>query len=45
MNCAEKLLEPTIFFDLYTQSPYISGSESLWGKRDLSSIWNLDIKP
>ena len=22
MNCAEKLLEPTIFFNLYTKSPY-----------------------
>ena len=21
MNCAEKLLEPTIFFNLYTKSP------------------------
>ena len=22
MNCAEKLLEPTIFFNLFTKSPY-----------------------
>ena len=22
MNCAEKLLEPTIFFNFYTTSPY-----------------------
>ena len=22
MNCAEKLSEPTIFFNLYTKSPY-----------------------
>ena len=22
MNCAEKLKEPTIFFNLYTKSPY-----------------------
>ena len=22
MNCAEKLLEPTIFFNLYTKSPF-----------------------
>ena len=26
MNCAEKLLEPTIFFNLYTKSPQNSGS-------------------
>ena len=24
MNCAEKLLEPTIFFNLFTKSPYNS---------------------
>ena len=30
MNCAEKLLEPTIFFNLYTKSPQNSGSESPW---------------
>ena len=41
MNCAEKLLEPTIFFNLYTKSP---GSESPWRKRDLSPTWNLEIK-
>ena len=40
MNCAEILLEPTIFFNLYTKS----GSESPWRKRDLSPTWNLDIK-
>ena len=43
MNCAEKkILEPTIFFNLYTKSPYNSGSESPWRKRDLSPTWNLD---
>ena len=44
MNCAEKLLEPTIFFNLYTKLPYNSGLESPWCKRDLSPTWNLDIK-
>ena len=44
MNCAEKLLESTIFFNLYTKSPYKSGSESPWPKRDLSPTWNLEIK-
>ena len=44
MNCAEKLLEPTIFFNLYTKSPWKSGSESSWRKRDLSPTWNLEIK-
>ena len=39
MNCAEKLLEPTIFFNLYTNSPQIIDSE-----RELSPSWNLDIK-
>ena len=39
MNCAEKQLEPTIFFNLYTKSPYNSGSESPWRKRDLNPIW------
>ena len=39
MNCAEKLLEPTFFFNLYTKSPYNSGSESPWRKRDLNPIW------
>ena len=29
MNCAEKLLEPTIFFNLYTKSPYKSGSGTI----------------
>ena len=36
MNRAEKPLEPTIFFNLYTKSPLKSGSESPWRKRDLS---------
>ena len=27
MNCAEILLEPTIYFNLYTKSPYNSGSQ------------------
>ena len=44
MNCAEKLLEPTIFFNLYTKSLLKSGSESPWRKRDLSQTWNLEIK-
>ena len=44
MNCAEKLLEPAIFFNLYTKSPYNSGSQSPLRKRDLSQIWNIDIK-
>ena len=44
MNCAEKILEPTIFFNLYSKSPYNLGSESAWRKRDLSPTWNLDIK-
>ena len=44
MNCAEKLLELTIFFNLYTKSPSNSGSENPWRKRDLSPTWNLDIK-
>ena len=44
MNCAEKLLEPTVFFNLYTKSPLKSGSKSPWRKRDLSPTWNLEIK-
>ena len=46
MNCAEKLLDflEAIFLNLCTKSPYNSGSESPWPKRDLSPIWNLDIK-
>ena len=32
----EKLLELAISFDLYTNSPQNSGSESPWRKRDLS---------
>ena len=44
MNCAGKLLEPTIFFNLYIKSQSNSGSESPWRKRDLSPTWNLDIK-
>ena len=44
MNCAEKLLEPTIFFKLYSKSPQNSGSESPWRKKDFSSTWNLNIK-
>ena len=43
MNCAENLLEPTIFF-LYTKSPYKLGSKSPWRKRDISPTWNLEIK-
>ena len=45
MNCAEKILELTIFFNLYTKSPKNSSSESPWHKRDLSPALNLDIKP
>ena len=44
INSAEKLLEPTIFVNLYTKSPLNSGLESLWRKRHLSPTWNLDIK-
>ena len=47
MNCAEKLLEPTIFFTLYLHQVTIEfrfRNESPWRKRDLSPIWNLDIK-
>ena len=50
MNCAEKLLEPTIFFNLNTKSPKKSGPESPWHKRDLNMFlkgyptWNLEIK-
>ena len=39
MNCAEKLLEPTIFFNLYTKSPQKSGSESPLRRRDLTPTW------
>ena len=39
MNWAEKYLEPTIFFNLYTKSLYNSGSESPWRKRGLNPIW------
>ena len=35
MNFSEKLLEPTIFLNLYTKSPQKSGSEIPWRKRDL----------
>ena len=45
MNCGEKLLEPTIFFILYTKSPEKSGSESPWRKRDLSPSILLHKKP
>ena len=44
MDWAEKLLEPTIVFSLYTKSPLNSGSESPWRKKDLNPTWNLDIK-
>ena len=42
MNCAEKLLELPIFFNLYTKSQYNSGSKSPGRKSDLSPTWNLD---
>ena len=29
---------------VYTKSPYSSGSESPWRMRDISPIWNLDVK-
>ena len=35
MNCAEKLLDSKIFFNLYTKSPLNSGSKSPWPKKDL----------
>ena len=35
MNCAEKLFEPTIFFNLFTKSLKNFGSQSPWRKRDL----------
>ena len=38
MNCTEKLLEPTIFFNLYTKSPQNSGPESLWQERFKSNL-------
>ena len=38
MNCAEKILEPTIFFNLYIKSPQKSGSESSWRKRFKSNL-------
>ena len=44
MNCAEKLLEPTILFNLYTKSPQKSGSASPLRMRDLSPTWNFEIK-
>ena len=33
MNCAEKLLEPTVFFILYTTPSQNSGFESPWRKK------------
>ena len=39
-----KILEPTIFSNLNSKSPYNSGSESPWHKRDLNPILNLDKK-
>ena len=39
MDCTEKLQEPTFVFNLYTKSPYNSGYESPWRKRDLSLTW------
>ena len=51
MNCAEKLLEPTIFFNLYTKSPrpYCEGttndcalrSSTLAGQLCTKFGWNL----
>ena len=42
MNCAEKLLDSTIFFNLYTKSTLNLGSESPWRKRDFKS--NLEFR-
>ena len=39
MNCAEKLVETTIFFNLYTKSPKTLGSEISWRKRDHPETW------
>ena len=44
LNCSEKLLVPTIFFNLKTTSSQNFGSKSRWSKRDLNPTWNLDIK-
>ena len=38
MDCAEKLLELTIFFYVYTKSPYNSGLESPWRKERFKPI-------
>ena len=38
MNCTEKLIKPTIFFNLYTKSPSNLGSESLAQKRFKSNL-------
>ena len=43
MNCTEKLLEPTIFVNLYPSHHRKSGSESPWRKRDLSPKSNLEL--
>ena len=45
MNCAEKLLDPTIFPNPHTKPPHNSGPESPQRKRDPSPTCNLDIKP
>ena len=38
MHCAEKLLEPTIFFNLYTKSPQNSVRKSLAQERFNSNL-------
>ena len=38
MNCAEKLLEPTIFFNLYTKSPEFRFRKSLAQERFKSNL-------
>ena len=43
MNCSEKLLEPSTFFNLYTKSPYNSGSESPWRKSKIVSEYDQKI--
>ena len=43
MNCADKLLESTIFFNLYTKPPLNSGSESPWRKKDLEFRYQIIV--
>ena len=43
MNCAEKLLEPTIFLNLYAKTPLNSGSESPWRKKGLEFNYQIIV--